>query len=170
MSPILRGNDGLGARALLTGHVGGCRGSSSARSWRTVCFRPPQHMATVPSQCLINSCHSSHNQYRLISRVCVTLSLHRGSICNPRDRNETARVWKWKPQNYRLEKGANHTFLSPPWSFISIMLLLLMHFTYGTIDGRYPQHLLVWSPLLKLAVGRSVGLVRFVSKPSNKTK
>lgn len=117
MSPILRGNDGLGARALLTGHVGGCRGSSSTRSWQTVCFRPPQHMATVPSQCLINSCHSSHNQYRLISRVCVTLSLHRGSICNPRDRNETARVWKWKPQNYRLEKGANHTFLSPPVEF-----------------------------------------------------
>lgn len=132
--------------------VGGCRGSRSTRSWQKVCFRPPQHMATVPSQCLINSCHSSHNQYRLISHVCVTLSLHMGgSICNPRD------SFKWKPQNYRLENGPTiHLSPPPPWSVISIMLLLLMHFTYGTIDGRYALHLLVWSPLLRLAAGRSV--------------
>lgn len=38
-----------------------------------VLFRPPQHTATVPSRSLINSCHWSHNQYPLISHVCVTL-------------------------------------------------------------------------------------------------
>ena len=61
-------------------------------------------MATVPSQALINSCHSSHNQYHLISHVCVTLSPHKGSIHNPRDRNALARA-EMKATNYRSDKG-----------------------------------------------------------------
>lgn len=38
-----------------------------------VLFRPLQHRAAVPRRSLINSCHWSHNQYLLISHVCVTL-------------------------------------------------------------------------------------------------
>lgn len=84
--------------------VGGRRGRSSTRSWQTLSFHPPQHMATVPSQSLINSCHSSHNQYHLISHVCVTLFPHTGSIHNPRDRDASARV-EMKTTNYWLEEG-----------------------------------------------------------------
>lgn len=50
------------ASGFLTGLRGWSRGRSSIRSWQTVSFHPPQHIATVPSQSLINSCHSSHNQ------------------------------------------------------------------------------------------------------------
>lgn len=82
----------------------GCGGWSSTRSRLTFLFHPPQHMATVPSQSLINSCHSSHDQYHLISRVCVTLFPHKGSICNPRDRNASGWV-EMKATIYRSEKG-----------------------------------------------------------------
>lgn len=84
--------------------VGGCRERSSTRSWQTVSFHPPHHMATVPSQSLINSCHSSHNQYHLISHVCVTLSSHKGSTHNPGDRDASARA-EMKTTNYWLEEG-----------------------------------------------------------------